>query len=43
MKTNPWMVGINKSLGGGAFTFVEHTNDDGEKGGTTHVAIGVNF
>lgn len=42
-KTNPWMVGINKSLGGGAFTFVEHTNKDDDTGGTTHVAFGVNF
>ncbi len=42
-KTNPWMVGINKSLGGGAFTFVEHTNADDDSGGTTHVAFGVNF
>ncbi len=40
---NPWMVGIHKSLGGGAFTFVEHQNKDNGNGGNTVIALGVNF
>ena len=40
---NPWGIGINKDLGGGAFTFVEHRNEDKGKSGNTIVALGVNF
>ncbi len=40
---NPWMVGIHKSLGGGAFTFIEHENADDGKSGSTVIALGVNF
>ena len=40
---NPWGIGINKDLGGGAFTFVEHHNNDDENSGSTIVALGVNF
>ena len=40
---NPWGIGINKDLGGGAFTFVEHHNADGAVSGNTIVALGVNF
>ena len=40
---NPWGIGINKDLGGGAFTFVEHHDADGSASGNTIVALGVNF
>ena len=40
---NPWGIGINKDLGGGAFTFVEHHNADKGASGNTIVALGVNF
>ena len=40
---NPWGIGINKDLGGGAFTFVEHHNADNDKSGNTIIALGVNF
>ena len=42
-ETEPWALGVNKSLGDGAFTFLEHANDDDGAGGRTHVALGVNF
>ena len=41
--SSPWGIGINKDLGGGAFTFVEHHNADKGKSGNTIVALGVNF
>ena len=40
---NPWGIGINKDLGGGAFTFVEHHDADGGASGNTIIALGVNF
>ncbi len=40
---NPWMVGIHKSLGGGAFVFMEHQNADKGVSGDTVIALGVNF
>ena len=41
--SSPWGIGINKDLGGGAFTFVEHHNADKGASGNTIVALGVNF
>ena len=40
---NPWGIGINKDLGGGAFTFVEHHDADAGASGNTIIALGVNF
>ncbi len=41
MKSNPWTVGVSKSLGGGATTYLEHGNDGND--GTTNVALVVSF
>ena len=43
METSPWTVGLAKSLGGGATTFIEHTNADDGEDGTTSVALRVDF
>ena len=43
METSPWTVGLAKSLGGGASTFIEHTNADNGKDGTTSIALRVDF
>ena len=40
---SPWTVGLAKSLGGGATTFIEHNNKDNGKDGTTSVALRVDF
>ena len=40
---SPWTVGLAKSLGGGATTFIEHTNADDGEDGTTSVALRVDF
>ncbi len=46
MKTKPWTIGLKKTLGGGAWAYVEHGND-GKKGkdksSSTVVGLGVNF
>ena len=42
-ETNPWAVGLAKSLGGGALTYVEHGNADDGNDGTTTVALRVDF
>ncbi len=45
-KTKPWTIGLKKTLGGGAWAYVEHGNN-GKKGtekkGNTVVGLGVNF
>ena len=43
METSPWTVGLAKSLGGGATTFIEHTNADKGEDGTTSIALRVDF
>ena len=43
METSPWTVGLAKSLGGGATTFIEHTNADDGEDGTTSIALRVDF
>ena len=40
---SPWTVGLAKSLGGGATTFIEHYNADDGEDGTTSVALRVDF
>ena len=40
---SPWTVGLAKSLGGGATTFIEHKNADDGEDGTTSVAFRVDF
>ena len=40
---SPWTVGLGKSLGGGAHTFIEHYNADDGEDGTTSVALRVDF
>ena len=42
-ETSPWTVGLAKSLGGGATTFIEHTNADDGEDGTTSIALRVDF
>ncbi len=46
VKTKPWTIGLKKTLGGGAWAYVEHGND-GKKGkdksSSTVVGLGVNF
>ncbi len=45
-KTKPWTIGLKKTLGGGAWAYVEHGNNGKkgkEKGGNTVVGLGVNF
>ena len=43
METSPWTVGLAKSLGGGATTFIEHNNKDNGEDGTTSIALRVDF
>ena len=43
METSPWGIGLDKALGGGAFTFIEHVDADDGASGSTIVALGVNF
>ena len=43
METGPWGIGLDKALGGGAFTFIEHVDADDGASGSTIVALGVNF
>ena len=43
MESSPWGIGLDKALGGGAFTFIEHADADDGASGTTIVALGVNF
>ena len=40
-ESKPWTVGLSKSLGGGAWTYIEHGNNGNS--GTTSVALGVSF
>ncbi len=40
-ESKPWTIGLNKSLGGGATTYIEHGNNGNE--GTTVVALRVDF
>ena len=40
---SPWTVGLAKSLGGGATTFIEHKNADDGEDGTTSIAFRVDF
>ncbi len=40
-ETKPWTIGLSKTLGGGAWTYVEHGNDGND--GSTVVGLGINF
>ena len=40
-ESKPWTIGLNKSLGGGATTYIEHGNDGND--GSTVVALRVDF
>ncbi len=41
--TNPWLVNVSKSLGGGASVWFEHADADDGESGTTHLGLMVNF
>ena len=43
MKSTPWVIGLNRSLGDGAKVWLEHENLDNGKSGTTTVGLNVNF
>ena len=40
---NPWAVGVGKALGGGAYTYIEHGNNDDGVDGTTKIALHIDF
>ncbi len=40
-KTSPWTIGVSRSLGDSAWTYVEHGNDGND--GSTVVGLGINF
>ena len=44
-KDKPWTIGLSKSLGGGAWAYIEHHNDGdgGDATRSTAVALGVSF
>ena len=43
-KSNPWVFGLSRSLGGGASVILEHSNvDDDAKKNTTGLFLLVNF
>ena len=42
-KTNPWLVNVSKSLGGGATVIFEHGNADDGVSGTSRVGLHVTF
>ena len=42
-KTTPWVVGLSRSLGGGASVHLEHANTDDDSENTTTVRLMVNF
>ena len=44
METSPWAIGLTKTLGDGARTFIEHGNDDNADGTSrTNIALRVDF
>ena len=43
VNSNPWMVGLSRSLGGGASVIFEHGNDDDGTSGNSAVALRVDF
>ena len=40
---NPWLIGLNKSLGGGATAYIEHGNPDSDVSASTNIGLQVNF
>ena len=40
---SPWAVGVGKALGGGAYTYIEHGNNDDGVDGTTKIALHIDF
>ena len=44
-KEKPWTIGLSKSLGGGAWAYIEHHNDGdgGDASRSTAIALGVSF
>ena len=42
-KTNPWLVNVSRSLGGGALLIFEHANNDDGKSGKSRLGLHVNF
>ena len=42
-ETSPWAIGVGKDLGGGAYTYIEHGNEDDGKAGTTNIGLNVSF
>ena len=43
METNPWGLGVGKALGGGAYTYIEHQNDDDGNSGKTQIGLNIDF
>ena len=42
-ETNPWAIGVGKALGGGAYTYIEHGNEDDGTSGNTKIALHIDF
>ena len=42
-ETSPWGIGVGKALGGGAYTYIEHQNDDDGNSGSTQIGLHVDF
>ena len=42
-ETSPWGIGVGKALGGGAYTYIEHQNDDDGNSGSTQIGLNVDF
>ena len=42
-ETSPWAIGVGKDLGGGAYTYIEHGNEDDGKSGKTNIGLNVSF
>ena len=42
-ETSPWGIGVGKALGGGAYTYIEHQNDDDGNSGRTQIGLNVDF
>ena len=42
-ETSPWAIGVGKALGGGAYAYIEHGNEDDGKSGTTNIGLNVGF
>ena len=42
-ETSPWGIGVGKTLGGGAYTYIEHENADDGNNGSTRIGLNIDF